>query len=218
MKKLVRGIVEFRQKSLPEYRETFARLALGQSPDALFIACCDSRVVPNLFASTDPGDLFVVRNVGNLIPAFGADGVSVADDSEAAAVEFAVMNLHVSNIIVCGHSDCAAMHALIRGRETLSAPHLRAWLRHGEPSLARLSGDPADPGRANQLSKENVLQQLEHLRSYPLVASRMSKGRLNLHAWWFELSTAGVYALDEKTDAFELIDEAAATRILAQLP
>lgn len=217
MRKLVRGIIEFRQQSLPRYKETVARLAGRQSPDALFIACCDSRVVPNLFASTDPGDLFVVRNVGNLIPACDADGVSTADESEAAAVEFAVMNLHVSNIIVCGHSDCGAMHALIAGREQVTAPNLRAWLRHGEPALSKLSGDLTDPGRVNQLSKLNVLQQLEHLKSYPVVARRMESGQLRLHGWWFELSTASVYAHNETTDTFELIDETAAGRILALL-
>src|SRR5262245_64200108 len=101
MKKLVKGIIEFRKNVLPSYREKFAQLALGQSPDALFVACSDSRVVPNLFASTDPGDLFVVRNVGNMIPASHGDcGHSSADESEAAAIEFALLNLNVSDIVI----------------------------------------------------------------------------------------------------------------------
>lgn len=218
MKKLVRGIVEFRRNVLPDYRETFARLALGQSPDALFIACCDSRVVPNLFASTDPGDLFVVRNVGNLIPPCAAGEHSSADESEAAAVEFAVMNLHVSNIIVCGHSECAAMHALLEGREKLTAPNLKAWLRHGEAALSRLPSPGPGPEQVNRLSKANVLQQLEHLQSYPVVARRLAHGRLRLHAWWFELRTADVYAYEDGANEFVLIDEEKAARILAELP
>jgi len=100
MKKLIQGIVDFREKVQPAYRETFARLALGQSPDALLIACSDSRVVPNLFASSDPGDVFVVRNVGNLVPPCGEDGINIFDKSEAAAVEFAVEQLKVKDIFV----------------------------------------------------------------------------------------------------------------------
>src|SRR4051812_40289676 len=108
MKKLIHGIVDFRQRALPGYREHFARLALGQKPDALFIACSDSRVAPNVFASSDPGDLFMVRNVGNLIPPCGECGVSDGDQSEMAAIEFTLSNLTVSDIIVCGHSECGA--------------------------------------------------------------------------------------------------------------
>ncbi len=225
MKKLLKGIVEFRQRDLPNYREKFAQLALGQSPDTLFITCSDSRVAPNWFASTDPGDLFVIRNVGNLIPCCGSDGHSTADESEAAAIEFAILNLHVSDIIVCGHSDCGAMHALLAGRDKLvSAPHLRAWLRHGEPSLSqeaqkRLSAqtDSSALSHANRLSQQNVLQQIEHLRSYPVIQERLSQQRLKLHGWWFELSTAGVYAFDEKTRQFALIDQAEAERIHSRL-
>lgn len=217
MKKLVKGIVEFRQKVLPEYREKFARLALGQSPDTLFIACSDSRVVPNLFASTDPGDLFVIRNVGNLIPECGADGLSSADESEAAAVEFAIINLKVTDIIVCGHSDCGAMRALINGREKQAAPNIRAWLRHGENALARLALHENDSDRVNALSKINVLLQIEHLKTYPIVGERLANKTLKLHGWWFDLSTADVYAYEHAVSDFVLVDEVEAARILSQL-
>ncbi|MCM2281654.1 MAG: carbonic anhydrase [Bdellovibrionaceae bacterium] len=217
MKKLVNGIVEFRQKVLPGYREKFAQLALGQSPDSLFIACSDSRVVPNLFASTDPGDLFVIRNVGNLIPCCGENGHSTADESEAAAIEFATMTLNISNIIVCGHSECGAMHAILEDREKIQAPNLRSWLRHGEPSLQRMPADAGHLSRVNLLSQMNVLQQMEHLRSYPGVQERLSDGRLQIHGWWFELSTADVYAFEESLNRFILLDEAEALRILERL-
>src|SRR5580692_2047595 len=139
MKKLVKGIIDFRKTIRPNYQETFARLALGQSPDTLFIACSDSRVVPNLFASTDPGDLFVIRNVGNMIPpCAGTNGHSTADESEAAAIEFAVQTLGVSEIIVCGHSECGAMMALVKGRDKVKTPNLKAWLRHGEKAMNAL--------------------------------------------------------------------------------
>src|SRR3981081_2713590 len=119
MKKLIEGIVEFRRNVRPGYRETFARLALGQAPDPLFIACSDSRVVPNLFASANPGDLFVIRNVGNLVAPAGDDGSSLDGDAGAAAVEFSIEMLKVTDVVVCGHSDCGAMRALLDGRDTL---------------------------------------------------------------------------------------------------
>jgi len=217
MKKLVKGIVEFRQNVLPGYREKFAELAKSQSPDSLFITCSDSRVAPNWFASTDPGDLFVVRNVGNLIPSCGEDGHSTADESEAAAIEFAVLNLNVSDIIICGHSDCGAMHALLQGREKVPASNLRSWLRHGEDSLKRFQRKHPKSDQINLLSQLNVLQQLEHLRSYPLVQERIAKGQLNLHGWWFELASANVYAYEEAMGQFILIDEKEAERILTRL-
>lgn len=217
MKKLVRGIVEFRKKALASYREKFEQLALGQSPDTLFIACSDSRVAANVFASTEPGDLFVIRNVGNMIPCCGEDGHSSADESEAAAIEFAIQNLNVKHIIVCGHSECGAMHALIRGRNTLTTPHLRAWLRHGEPSLSLIDSTKSNLTPVNNLSQLNVLQQIEHLKSYPVVRERLEQGRLQLHAWWFELSGASVYNFDSKLGRFVMIDENSAPQILADI-
>ncbi|MCC7442709.1 MAG: carbonic anhydrase [Bdellovibrionales bacterium] len=217
MKKLIRGIVEFRQKVRPSFQEKFAKLALGQSPDTLFIACSDSRVAVNVFASTDPGDLFVVRNVGNMVPCCGDDGHSVADESEAAALEFALMNLKVGDIVVCGHSECGAMQALVGGREKVSATNLKAWLRHGEPALTREGATNAELSRVNQVSQLNVLQQLENLRSYPLVRERIAAGKLKLHGWWFELKTAQVYAYEESDGSFVVIDESEATRILERL-
>src|SRR4051812_27122586 len=183
MKKLIQGIVEFRQNVRPDYREKFARLALGQAPDTLFIACSDSRVVPNTFASADPGDLFVIRNVGNLIPPAGRDGVSQSDESEAAAIEFSLQSLSVTDIIVCGHSECGAMQALLKGRDDIAPTHLRSWLRHAEAGLKRLAeGAVPDAALAphNQLSQLNVLLQLENLASYPIVSERLKTGRLRL--------------------------------------
>lgn len=217
MRKLVRGIVEFRKRALQSYREKFAQLALGQSPDTLFIACSDSRVAANVFASTEPGDLFVIRNVGNMIPCCGDDGHSSADESEAAAIEFAILNLNVRHIIVCGHSECGAMHAILRGRNQLTSPHLRAWLRHGEPSLKSIENHTGDLSPVNKLSQLNVLQQVEHLKSYPVVRERMEQGKLQLHPWWFELAGASVYSYNEEQKKFVMIDENTAPAILAQL-
>jgi len=218
MKKLIQGIVEFRQNVRPDYRDRFARLALGQAPDTLFIACSDSRVVPNLFASADPGDLFVIRNVGNLIAPAGIDGLSQEDNSEAAAIEFALAHLAVTDIIVCGHSECGAMHALLSGRKSVATFHLRSWLRHGEAALKRLeknAGPDPSLARHNQLSQINVLSQIDHLKSYPLVRERVQAVRL--HGWWFELNNADVYAYEDSLGRFVLIDNTHAEWMLKRL-
>jgi len=211
MRKLVQGIVDFRNRVRPVARETFARLALGQSPDVLFIACSDSRVAINVFASTEPGDLFVVRNPGNIVSPAAADGLSVADESEAAAIEFAVGQLAVKDIIVCGHSSCGAMAGLLRGRENLNAPHLRSWLRHAERALDRI--DRAAPDAHDQLSQANALLQIENLKTYPLVARAEQEGRLKLHAFWFDIATAEVLVHDPERGRYLPLDEEQAARL-----
>ncbi len=212
MRKLVQGIVDFRNRVRPEVRESFARLALGQKPDALFIACSDSRVAVNVFASTEPGDLFVVRNPGNIVSPAAADGLSVADESEAAAIEFAVEQLAVRDVIVCGHSSCGAMAGLLQGRQSVSAPHLRSWLRHAERALESVPQRDA-PGAADRLSQANALLQLEHLRTYPLVERAEKQGRLRLHAFWFDIAHAEVLVHDPQQGRFVPLDEGQARRL-----
>ena len=205
MKKLLDGIAEFQRTTRPSYREKFAKLALGQSPDCLFFACSDSRVVPNLFASTEPGDLFVVRNVGNLVPPCGPVGLSTTDRSEGAAVEFALQVLGVSDIVVCGHSDCGAMRGLLSGATPEQAPNLREWLDVAQSSVQRLHANPIDTSLPlhNQLSQVNVLQQVANLRTYPDVAERLAAGKLRIHAWWFDLGSVEVLSYFEDRGRFE---------------
>lgn len=220
MKKLINGIVDFRKRLLPSHRENFARLAVGQSPDALFIVCSDSRVAPNVFASTDPGDLFVVRNVGNMIPPSGGHGISISDESELAALEFSVFQLKVKNIIICGHSECGAMQALYAGREKVQQPHLKSWLVHGEDALKDLKDGKTVGAKIaphNCLSQLNVLQQLNHLMSYSFVKEKVDKGEIKLHGWWFDIAKADVYAYEAETNSFSVIDDAVASRIMARL-
>lgn len=221
MKKLVKGIVEFRRNIRPNYLETFAKLALGQSPDTLFIACSDSRVVPNLFASTDPGDLFVVRNVGNIVPPCHCHGTGLSrgDKSEAAAIEFAVHKLKISNIIVCGHSECGAMRALL-DKPNEQMPNLTEWLTDGKIIIDLLNHDDnhnPELAKHNRLSQLNVLQQLENLKTYPIVQQKLLEGQLKLHGWWFELRHAEVYAYEEEINQFVLIDEKEAEKILERI-
>lgn len=215
MKKLLNGIVDFRKNVRPQVKDTFAQLALGQRPDTLFIACSDSRVVPNLFASTEPGDLFVIRNVGNLIPPYTADHAS--HGSEAAAIEFGLSNLPINEIIVCGHSECGAIGAISSGAKLPGAPALNCWLHHGQGSLEQLEAG-ATLGkhleRHNQLSQLNVLDQLEHLKTYPMVSEGLASGQLRLHGWYFDIKEANVYEYEASEGHFRLIDEAYAQTLL----
>ncbi len=220
MKKLIKGIVEFRKTSRAGYKDKFAHLAQGQAPDTLFIACSDSRVVPNAFASADPGDLFVIRNVGNLIAPAGQDGVSLSDESEGAAIEFALQKLGVTDIIVCGHSECGAMQAALGGPVPPNVPHLVSWLRHADDSLNRFRAEKAqDPKLAphNRLSQINAVCQLDHLKTYPAVRDAISRGKLRLHAWWFDLANVDVLAYNEAAGKYGLIDESSAGALLKQL-
>lgn len=214
MKKLVRGIVEFRKNLTEEGRDLFAKLALGQKPDTLFIACSDSRVVPNLFASTNPGDVFVLRNIGNLVP---PSTCPHQDNSASAVIEFAIFTLGVSDIIICGHSECGAMEALAKGIDTLCCPHLESWLKYGEESLSKVKeGLVLDPTLSihNQISQANVLQQMEHMKTYPFIRERIEKNELRIHGWWFDIARADVYCYEESLNRFTIIDEIEAALIL----
>lgn len=219
MKKLIQGIVTFRKNASKGLLDKFEKLANGQSPDAYFIACSDSRVVPNTFASTDPGDLFVHRNVGNLVPrCCSAD--ETPQTSEVAGLEFALGALNVKDIIICGHSECGAMQALIKGRENLEAQGLRNWLGHGEKALSTLKerkGQALSLEQANELSQQNVLCQLESLKTYPIVRERLEKGELQLHGWWFDIKNADVYIYDDEKQSFVVLDEKRAEYLLAKL-
>jgi carbonic anhydrase len=218
MKKLIKGIADFRKNSLIEYRNKFAKLAIQQSPDALFIACCDSRVVPNVFASSDPGDLFVLRNIGNLVPTYQPNPKTIAkiDTSVAASIEFSLLSLNVQDIIICGHSECGAMYSLME-HNTCQVPALDIWLKNAVSSYKRFKNTPSkiiDLTPCNLLSRINVLQQLDNLKTYPLVTERLQNNKLRIHGWWFDLATANVYYYKQKTKAFVLIDEEEAKNIL----
>jgi carbonic anhydrase len=221
MKKLIQGILEFRRTASSETKKRFARLALGQFPDALFIGCSDSRVAANVFASTDPGDLFVTRNVGNLVPPWQGKSTSGnKGDAVAAVIDFALTNLNVSNIIVCGHSECGAMQALVANGRILQDSPVKDWLGHGAEALKWLEDRPqfaTHLERHNRLSQINVLLQLEHLKTYPSVQERVNAGSLHLHGWWFELKNAEVFAYEEDFGCFVVIDDAQADRILRKI-
>ncbi|MFF0434765.1 SulP family inorganic anion transporter [Streptomyces sp. NPDC004327] len=200
--RLATGIGAFQRDTAPLVRDELARLAReGQRPSQLFLTCADSRVVTSMITSSGPGDLFTVRNVGNLVPLPGEES---GDDSVAAAIEYAVEVLRVESITICGHSGCGAMQALLGGGADDPTTPLRRWLRHGRPSLermasrrhawARISGRlPAD--EVEQLCLTNVVQQLENLRRYEPVARRLAEGTLTLHGMYFHVGEAQAYLL-----------------------
>src|SRR5690242_16983203 len=138
MRKLIMGIVDFRERLLPQYAERFRGLAYDQAPDTFLVTCSDSRVVPDLLVAADPGELFVVRNVGNLVPPATAEGVSTGDLSEAGAIEYALLKLKVRDLVVCGHSECGAMKAALDHKPMPDTPNLGKWLHHAAQAVFRL--------------------------------------------------------------------------------
>ncbi|WP_068925125.1 SulP family inorganic anion transporter [Planobispora rosea] len=195
---LLAGAGEFHLRTAPLIRPVLHGMARAQKPSHLFITCADSRIVPNLITSSGPGDLFTVRNIGNLVPRRGA---SAPDDSVAAAIEYATAELGVRTITVCGHSGCGAMVALLSGGETTGElPALDRWLRHGHHSLARFiatESDGADGGPLDRLCRINVIQQLENLRTHPGVDHLVRTGRLDLVGLYFDIGAARVHVLDQ---------------------
>lgn len=220
LSRLIQGIVDFRDKSLPELAARFRDLAAGQAPDTLFVTCADSRVEPNLLVSTDPGELFTLRNVGNLVPPAAADGISVGDVSEASAIEYAVIVLRVSNIVVCGHSGCGAMKAVWSGGAIDDAPNLGRWLVHAQAAKLQMKLEDRDSGSLppfDRLSQLNVLCQLDHLRTYPSVRAAVQAGRLHLIGWWFDIATGDMYGYEPERQWFALIDRTSAASFLRQV-
>ncbi len=193
---LLEGTREYQRRTAPLIRPLLTRMARKQSPSHLFITCADSRVMPSLITASGPGDLFMVRNVGNLVPRFES---VPADDSVAAAIEYAVGVLGVSTITVCGHSGCGAMAALL-GDAPTGLTAVGNWLRHGHHSVERFENTPHGPEEAplDHLCRVNVIQQLENLRSHPMVDRLERSGKLELSGLWFDIATARVHVLNEE--------------------
>lgn len=214
MKKLIDGIVDFRRNVRPQYQSLFGHLAAGQAPDSLMVACSDSRVAPNVFASTNPGDMFVVRNVGNLVPVREED---IAFSAERAALEFSLKVLPVKDIIICGHSSCGAVLASMNQEQLKKFNHLGGWLNHIPRSMADLGMEfsvDKKLSEVDKLSQISVLKQIKNLVTYKTLNERIKDGSLKLHAWWFDLESADVLYFNETERRFIVIDEASAPEAL----
>ena len=193
MQKLVQGIHQFQTQVFRSHQTLFEELEHGQKPETLFVTCSDSRINPNLITQTGPGELFILRNVGNLIPPFENMG------GMAAGIEFAVEALRVKDIIICGHSNCGAMQALLDPAKLEGLPATRSWLSHARKT-ERVMWESYGHLHGNELLhatvEENVLEQLENLRSHPSVAKAVSGGMLHLHGWVYKIETGEVFAFD----------------------
>jgi carbonic anhydrase len=198
---LLTGLREFQSTYFAENRSLFEQLGQGQSPKVLFITCSDSRIDPNLITQTDPGDLFVIRNAGNIVPPYGA-----ANGGEGAAIEFAIHALNIEHIIVCGHNHCGAMKGLLKLNELqANMPLVYDWLKHTE-ATRRLVLDNYKELEGEDLlevtAAENIITQLENLKTYPLVRSRLHQGKLDIYGWMYEIENGEVLAYEPRTQTF----------------
>ena len=207
MQKLVQGIHHFQKTYFSSERKLFERLAEGQNPEALFITCSDSRISTDLLTQTGPGDLFVLRNAGNIIPAY-----SGSDSGAAATVEFAVGGLGVKDIVVCGHSHCGAMKGLLKPETLQDMPAMAQWLSHAESTRRILKHNYQGLDEVALLKaavEENVLVQIENLRTHPSVAAKLAIGALHVHAWVYQIETGEVFTYDAEEGQYVPLSEEA---------
>lgn len=201
MKKIIQGVHDFRSGVFEEQQDLFERLANSQTPDALFITCSDSRVNPNLITQTNPGEMFILRNAGNIVPPHGA-----GDNGEAATVEYAIAALGVQDIIVCGHSGCGAITALLKPESLTKLPTTAAWLQYAQATkyvMDTVYESVTDHDeRLNIAIQENVLAQLVHLRTLPAVTAGLINRTIHLHGWVYDIEKGSVFSYDPNVGQF----------------
>jgi carbonic anhydrase len=199
MKDIIDGFLKFQRDAFPKRAELFRELANHQAPRALFISCSDSRLVPELVTQREPGDLFVIRNAGNIVPSYGPEPGGVS-----ASVEYAVAALRVADIVICGHSDCGAMTAIASCTCLDHMPAVGSWLRYADSARvvneARNHKGPVE--RVQAMVRENVIAQLANIKTHPSVRLALEEGRLALHGWVYDIETGGIDALDGATNTF----------------
>jgi len=200
MKRLIEGHKRFLDEVFPAKMSHFHLLAERQSPEWLFITCADSRVLPDLILGTEPGDLFIARSIGNVVPVHSQDV-----DGVTATIEYAVDVLKVRHAIVCGHSDCGAMKAALDRRSLQNLPKARRWLEHVEAAFAHkqpLNAAEGDGAELAALIRGNVVAQLGNLRAQPAVTRALAEGRLTIHGWYYDILTGRIEEYDEGLSAF----------------
>ena len=209
MDHVISGVAKFQKEVYPNKKATFQKLANGQNPEVLFITCSDSRIDPNLVTQTDPGELFICRNAGNIVPPH-----SNQTGGMTASIEFAVAALGVSHIVVCGHTDCGAMKGAINPEGLDSLPHVKEWLGHcraaTEVVKERCGHDELSIEDLEAVTKENVVQQIQHLRTHPAVAAKIATGHVKLHGWVYNIGSGDVHCYNSENGEFEAMDQLAA--------
>jgi carbonic anhydrase len=203
---LLDGVRRFRREIYPKNRERYQQAATQpQRPHTLFVTCADSRIDPELLTQSGPGDIFVTRNIGNLVPAYGhmLGGVS-------SVIEYAVQALEVAQIVICGHSDCGAMTGLLHREKLVNMPTVNAWLQNAEAALSVVQardGGADEAAKLNRLIEENVLLQLNHLRTHPSVAGKIAQKKLAVCGWVYDIGNGHVSMYDEAIGNFLIVDD-----------
>ncbi|MNE06583.1 Carbonic anhydrase 1 [compost metagenome] len=199
MKDIIDGFLKFQKEAYPERVKLFKDLASQQSPRALFISCSDSRLVPELVTQREPGDLFVIRNAGNIVPSYGPEPGGVS-----ASVEYAVAALQVSDIVICGHSDCGAMTAIATCKCLDHMPAVAGWLRYADS--ARVVNEARNhfgpQAKVEAMVRENVIAQLANIQTHPSVRLALEEGRVTLHGWIYDIESGLIEAFDGGTGTF----------------
>ena len=205
MEKILAGVSRFRQQVYPQSREFFESLASKQQkPLALFITCADSRVNPNLITQTEPGDLFLIRNAGNIVPTYGSNM-----GGEAATIEYSIEVLGIRRVIICGHSQCGAMKAMLEGKALENLPASKSWFAHAE-STRRIMSTKYRDLPPNEMSvaavEENVLVQMNNLSTHPSVAAHLAGGELQVFGWYYDIGGGQIYQYDQSSGRFLELD------------
>lgn len=208
MKILFDGVKEFNRKEFEKNKELFKKLSGAQDPHTLFIGCSDSRVVPDLITKSLPGDLFVVRNIANVVPHYRKSSEYL---STTAAIEYAIKVLNVKNIVVCGHSNCGGCRALFfKDEEMKDIPHTKKWLellKNSKIKVEQIVKNYNDKKDIEWLvEQENIIEQMNHLLTYPFIEERYNKGKINIYGWYFHIGTGRVFNYNKKSKVFELIE------------
>ncbi|MHA6234537.1 carbonic anhydrase [Pseudomonas fluorescens group sp. PF-69] len=200
MKALIEGFLKFQKEAFPQRTDLFKHLATTQHPGTLFITCSDSRVVPELLTQQEPGELFVIRNAGNIVPSYSPHPGGVS-----ATVEYAVAVLGVTDIVICGHSDCGAMTAVAQCKCMDHLPAVAGWLQHSESAKVINESRPHadEAAKVSSMVRENVIAQLANIQTHPSVRLAQEKGRLNLHGWVYDIGTGSIDALDADNKTFK---------------
>lgn len=216
MDHVISGVKKFQNEVYPDKQATFKKLANGQNPEVLFITCADSRIDPNLVTQTGPGELFICRNAGNIVPPH-----SNQTGGMTASIEFAVAALGVSHIVVCGHSDCGAMKGALNPGALDGLPHVKEWLGHARVAAdvvkERCGCTSLTTDNLEDVTRENVVQQLQHLRTHPAVAAKIATGKVKLHGWVYDIESGNVACFDDETGTFTPMSQAYAEKRLQRV-
>jgi len=209
MDHIVQGVLKFRSDIYPSRKDLFRSLADSQNPDVLFVTCSDSRIDPNLVTGSHPGDLFICRNAGNIIPPHSNDTGGMT-----ASIEYAVAVLKVRHIIICGHTDCGAIKGALNMSALDGLPHVREWLGHCRSAMEIVrerhgiaTGACLDSQYMNEAIEENVLQQVQHLRTHPVVAAKLATRKIKIHGWIYDIESGDIRCCDQDSLEFQQFDD-----------